>query len=101
LARLSSDACAFSGPPSNVGGAARGQHDGTRDAKETDMPRMIVTTETLDRSGREVLMDEQVATSDLASDHFAAQLVERIGWALSDAETVEHRTLHTANGAMR
>jgi hypothetical protein len=65
------------------------------------MPRMIVTTETPDRSGGEVLMNEQVATTDLASDHFAAQLVERIGWALSDAETVEHRTLFAANGAMR
>ena len=64
------------------------------------MPRMIVTTETPDRSDREVLMDEQVATTDLASDHFAAQLVERIGWALSDAETVEHRTLLGAGAAV-
>ena len=65
------------------------------------MPRMIVTTATLDRSGREVLMDEQVATSDLASDHFASQLVERIGWALADAEMVEHRALPAANGVVR
>jgi hypothetical protein len=62
------------------------------------MPRMIVTTETLDR---EVLMDEQVATGDLASDHFAAQLVERIGWALADAESVERRGPVTAGGAVR
>jgi hypothetical protein len=65
------------------------------------MPRMIVTTETLDRSDGEVLMDEQVATGDLASDHFAAQLVERIGWALADAESVEHRALVAACGAVR
>jgi hypothetical protein len=63
------------------------------------MPRMLVTTETLDRSGAEVLMDEHVATSDLASEHFAAQLVERIGWALADAESVEHRTLLPADSA--
>jgi hypothetical protein len=63
------------------------------------MPRMIVTTETPDRSGGEVLMDEQVATSDLASDHFAAQLVERIGWALADAESAEHRTRLAVDGA--
>jgi hypothetical protein len=69
----------------------------TREAKETDMPRMLVTTETLDRSGGEVLMDEQVATSDLASDHFATQLVERIGWALADAEGIERRTSPAAN----
>ncbi|HEV2981384.1 MAG TPA: hypothetical protein VGX51_08120 [Solirubrobacteraceae bacterium] len=64
------------------------------------MPRMIVTTETPDRSDREVLMDEQVATTDLASDRFAAQLVERIGWALSDAESVEHHTLLGAGAAV-
>jgi hypothetical protein len=65
------------------------------------MPRMIVTTETRDRSNGEVLMDEQVATGDLASDHFAAQLVERIGWALADAESVERSGPLTAGGAVR
>ena len=55
------------------------------------MPRMLVITESLDRSDREVMLDEHVATSDLDSDHFAAQLVERIGWALGDAETAERR----------
>ena len=55
------------------------------------MPRMLVITESLDRSDREVMLDEHIATSDLASDHFAAQLVERIGWALADAESVEQR----------
>jgi hypothetical protein len=55
------------------------------------MPRMLVITESLDRSDLEVMLDEHVATSDLDSDHFAAQLVERIGWALGDAETAEGR----------
>lgn len=64
------------------------------------MPRMIVTTETPDRYGGDVLMDEHVVTSDLASDHFAAQLVERIGWALADAESVEQRTPLAADGAL-
>jgi hypothetical protein len=27
--------------------------------------------------------------SDFESDHFAAQLVERLGWAVSDADEVE------------
>jgi hypothetical protein len=53
------------------------------------MPRMLVTTESADRSGRQVMLDEHVATSDLASQHFAAQLVERLGWALADAERAE------------
>jgi hypothetical protein len=61
------------------------------------MPRMLVTTETLDRTGGEVLMNEYVATTDLASVHFATQLVERIGWALADAESVERDTLVMAS----
>jgi hypothetical protein len=56
------------------------------------MPRMLVTTESADRTTREVMLDEHVATGDLASGHFAAQLVERIGWALADAEQAEGRT---------
>jgi hypothetical protein len=55
------------------------------------MPRMLVTTESPDRSRSQVMLDEHIATSDLASAHFAAQLVERIGWALADAENLEAR----------
>jgi hypothetical protein len=54
------------------------------------MPRMLVMTESPDRARSEVMLDERVLVSDLASDHFAAQLVERIGWALADAESAEH-----------
>jgi len=60
------------------------------------MPRMLVTTELPDGSRSQVLLDERVATSDLASSHFAAQLVERIGWALADAESVEARPTRAA-----
>jgi hypothetical protein len=56
------------------------------------MPRMLVTTDSPDRSGGQVMLDEHVATSDLASQHFAAQLVERLGWALEDAERIESRS---------
>jgi hypothetical protein len=37
------------------------------------------------------MLDERIATSDLTSDHFAAALIERIGWALIDADDAEHR----------
>ena len=59
--------------------------------KGTEMPRMLVTTEPVDHVPAEVMLDEQIAPGNLASDHFAAQLVERIGWALVDAESAEHR----------
>jgi hypothetical protein len=38
------------------------------------------------------VLQERVVSSDLESDHFSAQLVERVGWALVDADEVEHRT---------
>jgi hypothetical protein len=57
------------------------------------MPRILVTTEPIDKPDDGVMLDERVATSDLASNHFAAQLIERIGWALTDAENTEHRPI--------
>jgi len=51
------------------------------------VPQIIVTA---DRgNGGPVLMRERVNVADFESDHFAAQLVERVGWALSDADDVE------------
>jgi hypothetical protein len=35
------------------------------------------------------MLSERIATSDLASEHFAAQLIQRINWALADAESNE------------
>ena len=60
------------------------------------MPRIIVTTEPGSDRATSMLMDERIAAADLESDHFAAQLVERIGWALSDADDTERRL---ANGS--
>jgi len=56
------------------------------------MPRIVVTTEPrVPESAGSVLLDERVVTTDLDSDHFAAQLIERIGWALLDADGAERR----------
>ncbi len=38
-----------------------------------------------------VVWRERVNADDLASDHFAAQLVERLGWAVADADAAERR----------
>ena len=61
------------------------------------MPRILVTTEPIDKPDAGVMMDEKVATSDLASNHFADQLIERIGWALVDAERTEHHSVFTTS----
>ena len=54
------------------------------------MPRIIVTTDPSKLSADvPVLLDEQVHSVHLSTGHAAAQLVERIAWAISDAEGVE------------
>ncbi len=57
------------------------------------MPRIIVTTDPV-ASGltdqTPVLLEEQVRSIHLSSGHAAAQLVERLAWAISDAEHAEH-----------
>ena len=55
------------------------------------MPRILVTAEGSDGHEVAVVLQERVVPSDLESDHFSAQLVERMGWALSDADEIEHR----------
>lgn len=55
------------------------------------MPEIIVTTLANDSSGEAVTLRERVNVSDFQSAHFAAQLVERLGWAVSDANQAEQR----------
>jgi hypothetical protein len=42
------------------------------------------------------MLSERIATSDLASEHFAAHLIQRLAWALADAENNEHRPIKLA-----
>jgi hypothetical protein len=54
------------------------------------MPRIIVTTDlSQQRDDAPVLLDEHVHSVHLSSDLAATQLVERIAWAVSDAEHAE------------
>ncbi len=52
------------------------------------MPQIIVQAGSADRPGS-VTLNERVSGSDLNNDHFTGQLMERIGWALLDAEDIE------------
>lgn len=52
------------------------------------MPQILVVTDSKDRDGS-VVYRERVSRADLESPHFSGQLVERIGWALGDASTLE------------
>jgi hypothetical protein len=54
------------------------------------VPHIIVTADRADEPGEgAVMLRERINLSDLESRHFASQLVERLGWALSDAQDVE------------
>jgi hypothetical protein len=58
------------------------------------MPRIVVTTDPLSTpaAGSPVLLlDEHVHSVHLSSDHAAAQLIERLAWAINDAEDAERR----------
>jgi hypothetical protein len=53
--------------------------------RESDLP------DALDGDRRAFQLKERVTSSDARDPHVAAQLIERIGWALADAEAVELR----------
>jgi hypothetical protein len=53
------------------------------------MARIIVTTDASERPDAPVLLEERVCSAHLASDHSAAQLIERLGWAITDAENTQ------------
>jgi hypothetical protein len=53
------------------------------------MPTIIVmSTPTVDNDSK-VTLREDVQPAHLASDHHAAQLTERLGWAVTDAKEAE------------
>lgn len=57
------------------------------------MPRIIVTTGPVSSpvTDAPVLLDEHVHSVHLSDDHAAAQLIERLAWAINDAEDAEQR----------
>ena len=50
------------------------------------MPQIVVMADAHDRS---VMFTERVTVGDFESRHFQTQLVERLGWAVEDAQAVE------------
>lgn len=67
------------------------QDPSTQSIKEANMPQILVAADTPEETQGPVVYQERIALSDLESDHFAAQLVERVGWAVLDADEVEKK----------
>jgi hypothetical protein len=56
------------------------------------MPQIIVAADREAAFGEgAVTFRERVNVADFESEHFAAQLVERLGWAVEDADQVERK----------
>jgi hypothetical protein len=55
------------------------------------MPQILVVTDTQEETASTVVYRERIALADLESDHFSGQLVERVGWAVLDADELEHK----------
>jgi hypothetical protein len=57
------------------------------------MPRIIVMSESaaepITQPEGVVTLDERVTSADLRSGHQSAQLIERVGWAVHDADDAE------------
>ncbi len=61
------------------------------------MPQILVATDDRQESASTVVYKERIDLNDLESDHFSAQLVERVGWAVLDANELEHKGDGSAN----
>jgi hypothetical protein len=62
------------------------------------MPRVIVITDQARPGHAPVLLDERVNSVHLSTDHAALQFIERLGWAISDAEDAERVNVHRPAG---
>jgi hypothetical protein len=60
-----------------------------------DMPHIIVTADhEHDRDLNGVMLRERVNAEDFDSERFAANLIERLGWAVVDATEAERGPAH-------
>jgi hypothetical protein len=53
------------------------------------LPTIIVLSNQSANRDSEVVLSEDVQPEHIASNHHAAQLIERVGWAVTDAKEAE------------
>jgi hypothetical protein len=53
------------------------------------MPRIIVEAVHADGEPRRWTLSERIVADNLATDHYADHLIERLSWATADAEAIE------------
>jgi hypothetical protein len=66
------------------------------------MPSIIIVADLEDQAAsledRQFQLKERVTASNVENAHFSSQLIERIGWALVDAETAERESRRGSEG---
>jgi len=58
------------------------------ETKEAPVPRIVIETDTNSPEAT-ILLAERVVPAQIESEHFCDQLIERVGWAILDAEDAE------------
>ena len=53
------------------------------------MPQILVVADAPGEDSGAIVYRERIVSSDLESDHFSGQLVERVSWAVQDADQIE------------
>jgi hypothetical protein len=53
------------------------------------VPHILVTADRQTERDGAVMLRERINVADLESEHFAAKLLERLGWAVGDAHEAE------------
>ncbi len=61
------------------------------------MPQIIITTDCPQGTGPIEVHRERIIPADVETETASSLLVQRIGWALSDADQLEHRSEPSAN----
>jgi hypothetical protein len=56
------------------------------------MTKIVVMADVTEGRGDAILLEERVVSIHLSDGHAAEQLIERLGWAVNDAEELERAT---------
>jgi hypothetical protein len=65
------------------------------------VPQILVVADSPGEESGAIVYRERIASSDLESDHFSGQLVERVSWAVQDADQIERTTSETGQSPVR
>ena len=57
--------------------------------KDNQMPKIIIQANQSDGDADRVTLSERIVATHLQDDHYAAQLIQRLTWAATDAERLE------------